>query len=118
MAQEPRAVLLVITAGSRDEAERLGEGAVEAGLAACGSVIPGVHSFYRWEGRIQRAHEAILLVKTSAGRAEEAQAYIRDHHSYDVPEIIAINVDGGSDSYLEWLMKEVESGPARGVAEP
>jgi periplasmic divalent cation tolerance protein len=102
------AVILLVSAGSRDEAERLGEGLVEAGLAACGSVIPGVHSFYRWDGKLQREHEALLLVKTSAARADAAQAHIREHHSYKLPEVLQVNVDGGSAAYLSWLLQEVD----------
>lgn len=98
---------MLISAGSRDEAERLGEGLVQENLAACGSVIPGVHSFYRWEGKLQREHEALLLVKTSAGRAEAAQEYIREHHGYELPEILQIDVATGSSAYLSWLLKEV-----------
>jgi periplasmic divalent cation tolerance protein len=103
------AVILLVSAGSRDEAERLGEGLVEARLAACGSVIPGVHSFYHWEGKLQREHEALLLVKTSVSRAQAAQDYLREHHSNTVPEILQISVDGGSGDYLGWLLKEVEN---------
>ena len=103
----PKAVILFVSAGSREEAERLGEGLVEERLAACGSVIPGVHSFFRWEGRLQREHEALLLVKTSAAKAAGAQEYIRKHHSYELPEVLQVDVAGGSQKYLSWLLKEV-----------
>jgi periplasmic divalent cation tolerance protein len=105
---EPSAVILLVSAGSRDEAERLGEGLVESRLAACGSVIPGVHSFYHWEGKLQREHEALLLVKTSVARAQAAQDYLRLHHTNALPEILQISVDGGSPEYISWLLKEVE----------
>jgi periplasmic divalent cation tolerance protein len=118
MSEPGRAVLLLVSAGSRDEAERLGEGTVEARLAACGTVIPSVHSFYHWEGRLQREHEAILIVKTSAAKAAAAQDYIRRHHSYELPEILQLDVNGGSAEYLEWLLKEVESPGAETVRDP
>jgi periplasmic divalent cation tolerance protein len=118
MSPEDRAVLLLVSAGSRDEAERLGEGAVEARLAACGSVIPSVHSFYRWEGRLQREHEAILIIKTSAEKAAAAHDFIRRHHSYELPEILQLDITGGSEQYLEWLLKEVRTAGADAAAEP
>lgn len=104
---EPKAVVLFSTAGTRDEAERLGEGLVGRGLAACCSVVPMIHSIYRSEGRLVREHEAMLIVKTSADQAEAAQAYLLQHHSYDVPEVLRLPVEGGSPAYLEWLFKEV-----------
>ena len=107
MTEAPRPVLMLVTAGSRDEAERLGEGLVERRLAACGSVVPMIHSFFRWEGRLQREHEALLLVKTSSERVEQAKAYVLEHHSYQVPEIITFDIDGGSPAYLDWLLGDV-----------
>jgi periplasmic divalent cation tolerance protein len=101
-----RAVLLLSTAGTRDEAERLGEGLVEAGLAACCSVVPMIHSIYKWEGRLVREHEAMLLVKTSVERAEGAQAYLLEHHSSEVPEVLVLDIEGGAPAYLEWLVRE------------
>ena len=102
-----QAVLILVTAGTRDEAERIGEGLVEARLAACASVIPVVHSFYRWEGRLQREHEALLLVKTLPDRAENAMAFVREHHSYELPEILRVNVDGGLTAYLDWMQADM-----------
>lgn len=109
---DPRAALLLSTAGTRDEAERLGEGLVGSGLAACCSVIPMIHSIYKWEGRLVREHEAMLLVKTSSTQVEAAKAYILERHSNDVPEVLILDVEGGSPAYLEWLFKETSgSGP-------
>jgi len=59
------------------------------------------------EGRLRREHESLLLVKTAESRAEAAQEYIRGHHSYDVPEILKLSVDGGSPKYLQWLADQV-----------
>jgi periplasmic divalent cation tolerance protein len=109
---EPRAVVLLSTAGTRDEAERLGEALVERHLAACCSVVPMIHSIYRWEGRLVREHEAMLIVKTSPTQAEAAQAYLLQHHSNELPEVLRLVVDDGSPAYLEWLVQETRaSGP-------
>lgn len=106
------AVLLISTMGGRDEAERIGEALVEQRFAACGSVVPMVHSFFYWEGRLHREHEALLLLKTSAARSEAAQVELRRLHSYDSPEILELPLTGGSPDYLAWVLAEVSgSGP-------
>lgn len=110
---EPKPVILFISAGSRDEAEHLGEGMVEERLAACGSVIPTVHSFYYWEGKMQREHEALLLLKTSSDKVEAIQAYLQEHHSYQLPELLQVDVTGGSSTYLEWLLEGVRGTAAQ-----
>jgi len=97
----------MVTAGGRDDAERLAEGLVTSHLAGCCSVVPMVHSVFYWEGQLQREHESLLLIKTVESRSEAAQEYIRAHHSYDVPEILKLSVDGGSPKYLQWLSDQV-----------
>ncbi len=106
---DARPVILFTSAGSRDEAEHLGEALVEGRLAACGSVIPTVHSFYWWEGRMKREHEALLLLKTSADKVPAIEAYLKEHHSYDLPELLQVDVSGGSSAYLEWLLEGVRT---------
>lgn len=92
MSDKP--ILLMVTAGTRDEAEDLGEGLLSAGLATRGSVIPAIHSFWIAEGRLERSHEAMLLVTTTAARAGEAAAYINAHHSYEAPQIVSLQLAG------------------------
>lgn len=103
------AVLLIARVAERAEAERIGERLVELRLAASGSVLPAIHSFHRWEGRLQREHEALLMVTTSAERSSEAQAQLRALHSHPDPEILEVPITGGSPTYLEWLLNEVRS---------
>jgi periplasmic divalent cation tolerance protein len=102
-------VLLIARAPERAEAERIGERLVELRLAAAGSVLPAIHSFHRWEGRLQREHEALLLITTSVERSAEAQAELRALHSNPDPEILEVPITGGSATYLEWLLNEVRS---------
>jgi periplasmic divalent cation tolerance protein len=104
-------VLIMVTTGGRDDAERLGEGLVVERLAACCSVVPTVHSTYFWEGQLKREHEALLLVKTVTSLAEAVQAYVRKHHAYQLPEILQVQVDGGSPAYLKWMKEQVEPRP-------
>jgi periplasmic divalent cation tolerance protein len=103
------AVLLIARAPERSEAERIGERLVEKRLAASGTVLPAVHSFHWWEGKLQREHEALLLVTTSTERSAEAQAELRALHSRPNPEILEVPITGGSATYLEWLLNEVRS---------
>lgn len=107
------AVLILVTTGGRDDAERLGEALVVERLAGCCSVVPTVHSIYFWEGQLKREHEALLLVKTVASRAEAVQEYVRNHHQYELPEIIQLPVEGGSPAYLQWLTDQVAVPPER-----
>jgi periplasmic divalent cation tolerance protein len=97
----------MVTTGGRDDAERLGEALVVEHLAACCSVVPTVHSFYYWEGRLKREHEALLLVKTVESRAAAVQEYVLSHHDYELPEILQVAVEGGSSAYLNWLADQV-----------
>jgi periplasmic divalent cation tolerance protein len=106
-----KAVLIMVTLGARDDAERLGEALVTQHLAACCSVIPMVHSIYIWEGKLKREHEALLLVRTLEARAPAAEEYVRTHHEYQLPEIIRLPIEGGSAAYLDWVESQVVSPP-------
>jgi periplasmic divalent cation tolerance protein len=106
-----RPVLILVTAGGRNDAERLGEGLVEARLAAYCSVVPTVHSFYYWEGQLKREHEALLLVKTVESRAQAVQEYVRANHAYELPDILQVAIEGGLPAYLQWVADQV-TGPA------
>ncbi len=101
-----RPALIMVTAGGRDEAERLGEGLVVERLAACCSVVPTIRSFYYWEGQLKREHEALLLIKTVESRLAAVQDYVRSHHSYEVPEFLQIQIEGGSPAYLHWVAEQ------------
>jgi periplasmic divalent cation tolerance protein len=102
-----RPVLIMVTTGGRNDAERLGEALVVERLAGCCSVIPTVHSVYYWQGQLKREHEALLLVKTLESRAAAVQEYVLAHHEYELPEILQISVEGGSAEYLIWLADQV-----------
>lgn len=93
----------LITTGSREEAERIAEALVHRRLAACVTLVPEVASVYWWEGRVVRDREALLLVKTSRAKWPALMAAVREWHSYQVPEIIALPIVEGSASYLQWL---------------
>jgi periplasmic divalent cation tolerance protein len=97
-------LVVLVTAGSVEEAERLAEVLVQEGLAACVNVLPGVTSIYRWEGAVQRDNEVMMVVKTRWPLLDRFVVRLQALHSYDVAEIIALPILAGSESYLGWLM--------------
>ncbi len=100
-------VQVLTTAGSEEEAGRIGRHLVEARLAACVQVVGPILSTYRWQGAIEREREWQCLAKTEAGRYEEVESAIRALHSYDEPEILAIPVLAGSAGYLAWVSENI-----------
>ena len=95
-------VILITTTGSRREADIIADKLVADGLAACVNVVQ-VDSTYKWKGNVERAGEFMLLCKTRAGLAEKVARRIKSFHSYDVPEIITIQIQKGGASYLDWM---------------
>jgi periplasmic divalent cation tolerance protein len=100
-------ILLMVTAGGRNDAERLGEGLVVEHLAASCSVVPTVHSFYFAEDLLKREHESLLLIRTLSSKREAVMEYLNEHHSGERPEILEVKIAGGSVPYLEWLAGQV-----------
>ena len=98
-------VLVMCSCGSVAEAERIASLLVEQRLAACVQVQP-VTSTYRWQGQVMRDAEQLLLIKTVAARLPEVEATIKQAHSYDLPEISAVPISGGSAEYLDWIQRE------------
>lgn len=94
---------LSTTAGSEEEAERIGAALVERRLAACVQVLGPIASRYRWQGEVETAREWICLAKTEASRYPQLEAAIRELHSYEEPEIVAIPIVAGSAGYLAWI---------------
>jgi len=87
----------------RAGADSLARSLVEAGLAACVQVLGPVLSTYRWQDKVERAEEWLCLIKTSAGRYDALIRAIERIHPYEVPEIVKLDITGGSEKYLEWL---------------
>jgi periplasmic divalent cation tolerance protein len=100
--------IILSTAASREEADRIANALVERRLAACVNVVGPMASVYRWQGKVEKADEFLLLIKTSAARFPEVAAAIRELHSYDVPECIELAVTAGSDAYLTWIADSVK----------
>ncbi|MCS6817850.1 MAG: divalent-cation tolerance protein CutA [Blastocatellia bacterium] len=99
----------MITTSSREEAQRIAEALVHERLAACVTIVPEVESVYWWEGRIVRDREVLLLVKTMRAKWPRLMAVVKERHSYQVPEIIALPIVEGSEAYLEWLAQSLNA---------
>jgi len=99
------AIVVFMTATNGEEATRLAEMLVGAHLAACVQILPEVESVYRWQGKIERQSEVLLIAKTTRGKFDDLEREVRALHSYDTPEIVAVPIVTGSAPYLEWLSK-------------
>ncbi len=98
--------VVFVTAPDVEVAERLARGLVEERLAACVNLIPGIRSFYRWEGAVQDDAEVLLVVKTRTDRLEALASRLQELHPYELPEILGLPVIGGSQAYLDWIRTE------------
>lgn len=97
-------IAVLVTCGSEEEAGLLADALVGERLAACVNVLGPIRSVYRWEGAVQHDREWLLVVKTRAALLENLGARVRELHSYDTPEVIALPVQGGSAPYLQWVL--------------
>ena len=95
--------VVMSTASSADEAQRIADALVERRLAACVNVLSGVRSTYRWRDAVERADEWLLVVKTRRERFDDVARAIRELHSYEVPEVVLLDVARGDARYLAWI---------------
>lgn len=100
--------VLLTTAPDLDVARRLARAWVEAGLAACANLVPGVTSVYAWEGAVQEDAEVLLVVKTTVAGAARLERALADDHPYDVPECVVLAPEHVAPAYLEWLVRACE----------
>src|SRR5436190_41489 len=102
------AILVYCTTSSQKEAQRIGKTLVAEKLAACVSIVPGVLSHYWWQGKVDKAREWILLIKTQRRLFKALSARIHSLHSYTVPEVIAVPIAMGSPKYLSWMAQSLK----------
>jgi periplasmic divalent cation tolerance protein len=99
---------IVVLCSCPDEAvgERIGSALVEERLAACVNRVPGIASTYRWQGKVDRARECLLLIKTTSERFDALRERIVALHPYELPEVIAVDIALGHAPYLAWIATE------------
>lgn len=95
--------IVLTTEANPEEAARLGRALVEERLAACATLIPGVQSIFHWKEVIESSVETLLLLKTATGQLSALEARLHELHSYQTPEFLVLEVNAGSQSYMEWL---------------
>jgi periplasmic divalent cation tolerance protein len=100
-------VVVLTTAGSQEEANKIATALVERKLAACVNIVPRIQSVYRWQGKVQSAEEFLLIIKSAKPREEAIRSAIRELHSYELPECITLGVESGSAEYLKWIEDSV-----------
>lgn len=105
-------VVVLVTGPDAGTLKELGRRVVEERVAACANVLDGVGSVYRWEGGVEEAEEALALLKTTRGRADELERRVVALHPYDEPEYLVLPVRAGSASYLDWVAASVSPGGA------
>ena len=105
-----KVIVLISTCSGMDQGRQLARELVTDGLAACVNLVPAVGSVYRWEGQIQEDQETLMVIKTAERRAGEVTAWLQEHHPYEVPEVVALPVVGGSDRYLRWVTDATTAG--------
>lgn len=101
-------IVVLMTADDRDVAEGIARGLLERKKAACVGVFPRGTSYYWWKGAIETAEEYLLIAKTKGALLDDFIAAVKQLHGYEVPEIIALPIVGGSEDYLEWLDDELK----------
>ena len=95
--------IVFCTAGSEEEARKIARHLVEHRLAACVNLVPHLTSIYQWQGEIEEGREWLLVIKTSSEMFGSIHAAIRELHSYELPECIAVDIADGSPAYLKWI---------------
>ncbi len=109
-------VVVLVTCPSPSQARRLARALIARRAAACVNVLPGVTSWFRWQGKVQRAREALLIIKTTTRGFEPLRALIRSLHPYEVPEIVALPVTAAHRPYQQWVAASLR--PSAGSSMP
>lgn len=102
----PDATFLYVTAPDGGAAERIAEALVDERLAACVNLLADMRSVYRWEGKVERSDEVVLIVKTATDRVDAASLRIRELHPYATPCIVALPIATGNADYVAWITAE------------
>ena len=100
------AIVVLTTVSNEEEAVKLVNELLERRLIACGTLLPGARSIYRWQGKTADERETMIVLKTRSARVEALQSAFAELHPYKVPELLALSVDSGLDKYVEWINGE------------
>lgn len=101
-------IVTLCTVPDRESGERIAQALVEERLAACVNLVPGLTSIYRWQGKVEKTEECLLIIKTGVSRFNALKKRIKALHPYKVPEIIALPIIHGSAEYLNWITESTK----------
>jgi periplasmic divalent cation tolerance protein len=107
MAQNDSLIVVHITTKDEAEARKLANLLLDNKKAACVNIMPKVNTLYRWQGKVESGNESLMIVKTKISLLGDIIALVKENHSYQVPEVIALPIEGGSPDYLAWLAAEL-----------
>ncbi|KAK8947108.1 hypothetical protein KSP39_PZI006397 [Platanthera zijinensis] len=96
-------IVVYVTVPNREAGKKLAESIINEKLAACVNIVPGIQSVYWWEGKVQSDSEELLIIKTRESLLNPLTEHVKANHEYEVPEVIALPINGGNDEYLEWI---------------
>lgn len=108
MMKEKGKIVIFVTTDSREEAQKIATRLLNQRKVACVNIVPRVDSLFWWQGKLDSARESLVIAKTKASLLPEVVSLVKDVHSYEVPEIIALPIIGGNEDYLNWIDSEVE----------
>lgn len=103
-----KAIIILTTVSTKKEGESIASKLIEKKLAACVNILPRMTSIYRWENTINKEDEFLLIIKTAEYLEQEVYEFIRDNHSYEVPEIITLGINNIDKKYSKWLISSIE----------
>jgi len=106
MTHHTKLIYVFWTCRDKQEAKKIVHGLLDQRLIACASILPAVESIYRWEGKIEEGQEVKVILKTALEHYNAVQSYIQKHYSYEVPEILQVDIAQGNPSYLSWVVQE------------
>eukprot|EP00200_Dunaliella_tertiolecta_P003429 CAMPEP_0202339062 /NCGR_PEP_ID=MMETSP1126-20121109/1089_1 /ASSEMBLY_ACC=CAM_ASM_000457 /TAXON_ID=3047 /ORGANISM="Dunaliella tertiolecta, Strain CCMP1320" /LENGTH=124 /DNA_ID=CAMNT_0048929567 /DNA_START=477 /DNA_END=851 /DNA_ORIENTATION=+ len=101
-------MIAYVTCGNQESANKLSDQLIEANLAACVNIVPGLTSVYKWEGKVEHDQELLLIIKTKESLMPELTEFVKKNHPYDEPEVIGLPVQAGSPSYLSWVLSNTK----------
>ena len=107
--RQKNCVVVLVTCPTRAQAVRIATAIVKQRVAACVNIVPGLTSIFRWQGKLERTREVLLVIKTTARRFSALARLVRSLHPYDVPEIISLPITAGHSPYLRWVRDSVSS---------
>lgn len=110
MTNAERPVLIYSTFPTLEDAKKIGDALVASRLAACVNMFPGMISLYEWQGVRETANEVAMIIKTREGLIDQVLAEVKRLHPYDVPALLVLPTEGGSDDYCAWIMSETGAG--------